>query len=137
MGLPWPPTWLGGVACAVCEDVIFDGATPTFVYAFAQDISICPGMPGNTADPNRVIRMTQIPGFPCQWIATYIEGIYQYTYYYGFFGGNSFMIIQDISGFGIFVNTIPANCRDHFVNEYTCAGDPGAGFEAGTVDCFW
>ncbi len=137
MGLPWPPTWQGGAPCAVCEDVSFSGSTPIFVYAFAQDIVACPGLPPNTPDPNGVVRMTQQPGSPCWWSVTINFEFHQYNYDYWLTGFSSNMAILGFPGMGIFYNTIFNICQDHFINEWDCDDPQLPGFSGGTVDCFW
>ncbi len=137
MGLPWPPPWESGARCDLCEDVVFEGDTPIFVYAFAQDLVLCPAPPPLLPDPNGVIRLTQVPGLPCNWIGNKIQGMHNYTYWYGFTGANSFFSISDFTGQQIFSHTLPPKCLDHFVNQLICGPPLFPGFHQGTVDCFW
>lgn len=137
MGEPFPPPWEPGGACTTCEDVIFDGVTPIFVYAFAQDIIKCPGAPPALPNPNHVIRMTQQALQPCVWEANFISGIFKYTYLYWFTVGFSYMTIQELAGWLVFYNRIMINCQDHFTNELVCGAPFFPAFSGGTVDCFW
>ena len=137
MGLPWPPLWEEGTACNRCKDILFDGSTPAFVYAFAYGIVKCPGTPATAPDPNRVIRMTQDIANPCLWSAEYRDGVWRYSYLYWFALNLSRMVIEDISGLRIFTDSIAQNCKDSFTNQWSCGAPDFPGFESGVCNCFW
>lgn len=137
MGMPFPPPWESGARCDPCEDVIFSGRTPKFVYAFAQNIVCCTSPDPPFLDPNGVVQMTQQPGFPCWWSGNKVSGIWNYSYDYWIDGVSSHMDIHDWHGMKIFADEILLACKDQFANAWTCGEPDWPGFSGGTVDCFW
>lgn len=137
MGIPFPPPWDPGARCNACEDPIFSGVTPIFIYAFVQDLIKCPGTLPDAPDPNGVFRMTQDAIQHCLWWYSLRSGIWIYDFQYWFTFGNSHMTIQDAGGMLVFVDNIALNCQDHFNNQLVCGPPWFHGFSGGTVDCFW
>lgn len=137
MGEPFPPPWEAGASCGLCVDILFNGRTPKFIYAFVQGVTLCPQEPPIPPSPNGVVRMTQLAISPCWWTASKVEDIYNYGYDYFFTLGISAMYITDISGFGCFASSGPPVCQNSFSNQLICGPPHFPAFSGGTVDCFW
>lgn len=129
MGLdPEYPDYTGGAACAICEDVIFDGKTPFYVEANIFSVVTCPGIP--PPDPNGVVLLSQIA--PCIWEV--FGPVWRYRW--ELVPGRSIFTIQVGPSFA-FTDSPFVECEDTFINDILACNPPAQIGHSGWATIWW
>lgn len=118
----------GGAACALCEDVIFDGKTPFYVEAWLMGLEQCPDRPAVPA--NGVYLLSQTA--PCRW--ELFTG--DFLFYWTLGEGLSRFIISSGPVF-IFNGFRHEDCIDTVDNSIVACGPAATWGKGGWVMVFW
>lgn len=129
MGLsPTDPTYAVGDRCGECEDTLFGGTTPKYVFANCLDIVPCPGYVQWSG--NQLVLLTQV--MPCAW--TGAAGVF-ILYWFLNVAETRFKIIGPDGV--VFLRVYQIGCIDFFTNVHeACGGFMFSGAE-GTVEIWW